>query len=79
MFAIKLLIALWDISMIDASGGNGDAAERGQCTHTDKSLHLQVDHCIKDVFKETLLIAVDLNLQWKLFKYTEKHKHRYTL
>lgn len=78
MFAIKLLIALWDVSMIDASGENGDAAERGQCTYTDTSIHLQddhFDHCLKDLFKETLLITVDQNLQWKLYK----HKNTHTL
>lgn len=30
--------------MIDASGENGDAAERRQCIYTDKSIHLHVDH-----------------------------------
>lgn len=66
MFAIKLLIALWDISMIDASGESGDAAERGQCTNTDKSIHLQVehfDHCMKFLLKETLLMTDDQDLQ----------------
>lgn len=59
--------------MIDASGENGDAAGRGQCTYTGKSILLQVDHfdhCMKDLFKEMLLITVDQNLQWKVYKYT---------
>lgn len=52
--------------MIDASGESGDAAERGQCTNTDKSIHLQVehfDHCMKFLLKETLLMTDDQDLQ----------------
>lgn len=47
--------------MIDASGENGDAAERGQCTYTERSIHFQADHFdhyIKDLFKETLLTKI---------------------
>lgn len=59
--------------MIDASGESGDAAERGQCTNTDKSIHLQAehsDHCIKFLVKEMLLMTVDQDLQSELCKYS---------
>lgn len=42
--------------MIDARGENGDAAEKGQCSSTDKPIHLQIDHldhCIHGLFGGT--------------------------
>lgn len=55
--------------MIDASRWRGDAAEGGQCTSTDKSVCLQIDHfddCINYLFNKLLLIIVK-NVEWSLY------------